>query len=231
MTAARKGLEMQTASPNWEDTEWSTANMLCFYARMKESQTAYGWLQNLFRRFMRENLMTVSFSSFGHRPETMTAQQTFDLRAEAYMNGYAYNHPEASAAELKAYWDNTIMGSNTIFSNEEFDGYKSGKTYDWLKQVTKTGVEHNHSVSFSKASDVSNLYVSLGYSGLDGVVKGTEQDKYYGRVNAESNIKPWLKIGTNTSYTYVRDEMPSGAVYNHALQKSKVCCAVIVSGR
>lgn len=162
----------------------------------------------------------VSFSSFGHRPETMTAQQTFDLRAEAYMNGYAYNHPEASAAELKAYWDNTIMGSNTIFSNEEFDGYKSGKTYDWLKQVTKTGVEHNHSVSFSKASDVSNLYVSLGYSGLDGVVKGTEQDKYYGRVNAESNIKPWLKIGTNTSYTYVRDEMPSGAVYNHALQKS-----------
>lgn len=60
MKAARKGLEMQTASPNWEDTEWSTANMLCFYARMKESQTAYGWLQNLFRRFMRENLMTVS---------------------------------------------------------------------------------------------------------------------------------------------------------------------------
>ena len=162
----------------------------------------------------------VSFSSMGHRPETMTAQQTFDLRAEAYMNGYAYNHPNASSDQLKNYWDNTIMGSNTIFSEEEFAGYRSGKTYDWLKQVTKTGIEHNHSVSFSKASDTNNLYVSLGYSGLDGVVKGTKQDKYYGRINAESTIKPWLKIGTNTSYTYVKDEMPDGSVYNNALQKS-----------
>lgn len=58
--AARKGLEIQTSAENWEDTEWSTANMLCFYARLKDGQTAYGWLQNLFRRFMRENLMTVS---------------------------------------------------------------------------------------------------------------------------------------------------------------------------
>lgn len=60
MKAARIGLEKQTASANWEDTEWSTANMLCFYARMKDAQVAYGWLQNLFKRFTRENLMTVS---------------------------------------------------------------------------------------------------------------------------------------------------------------------------
>ena len=60
MAAARKGLEMQTASANWEDTEWSTANMLCFYARLKDADASYGWLQNLFKRFTRENLMTVS---------------------------------------------------------------------------------------------------------------------------------------------------------------------------
>lgn len=60
MAAARKGLEIQTSDPNWEDTEWSTANMLCFYARMKDARTSYGWLQNLFKRFTRDNLMTVS---------------------------------------------------------------------------------------------------------------------------------------------------------------------------
>lgn len=58
--AAKKGLEIQTGSDNWEDTEWSTANMLCFYARLKEPSTAYGWLQNLFHVFTRDNLMTVS---------------------------------------------------------------------------------------------------------------------------------------------------------------------------
>lgn len=58
--ACRKSLESQTSDPAWEDTEWSTANMLCFYSRLKDADSAYGWLQNLFRRFMRENLMTVS---------------------------------------------------------------------------------------------------------------------------------------------------------------------------
>lgn len=58
--ACRRSLDTQTADPNWEDTEWSTANMLCFRARMKEADVAYGWLQNLFKRFTRENLMTVS---------------------------------------------------------------------------------------------------------------------------------------------------------------------------
>ena len=58
--ACRKSLESQTSDPAWEDTEWSTANMLCFYARLKDAGAAHGWLQNLFRRFMRENLMTVS---------------------------------------------------------------------------------------------------------------------------------------------------------------------------
>lgn len=57
---ARKGLALQTSSPNWEDTEWSTANMMCLHARMKDSEMAYGWLQNLFKTFTRENLMTVS---------------------------------------------------------------------------------------------------------------------------------------------------------------------------
>lgn len=58
--ACRKSLDTQTSDPAWEDTEWSTANMLCFRARTKEGDAAYKWLHNLYRRFMRENLMTVS---------------------------------------------------------------------------------------------------------------------------------------------------------------------------
>lgn len=58
--ACRKALDRQTSDPAWEDTEWSTANMLCFRARTKEGEAAHAWLQNLYKRFMRENLMTVS---------------------------------------------------------------------------------------------------------------------------------------------------------------------------
>lgn len=58
--ASLKGLQIQTSDPNWEDTEWSTANMLCYQARLKDAEAAHGWLQNLFNVFTRENLMTVS---------------------------------------------------------------------------------------------------------------------------------------------------------------------------
>ncbi len=58
--ASLKGLKIQTSDPNWEDTEWSSANMLCYHARLKDGETAYGWLQNLFNVFTRDNLMTVS---------------------------------------------------------------------------------------------------------------------------------------------------------------------------
>ena len=34
--------------------------MLCFYSRLKEPETAHNWLQEIFKRFTRENLMTVS---------------------------------------------------------------------------------------------------------------------------------------------------------------------------
>lgn len=58
--ASKRSLASQTSSPTWEDTEWSSGNMICFYSFLKEGDTAHNWLQSLFKRFTRENLMTVS---------------------------------------------------------------------------------------------------------------------------------------------------------------------------
>lgn len=69
MEAAKKSLAAQTASSGWEDTEWSTANMLCFHAFLKDGDRAHGWLQNLFKTFTRENLMTVSPKGVAGAPE------------------------------------------------------------------------------------------------------------------------------------------------------------------
>ncbi|MCM1109590.1 MAG: glycoside hydrolase family 95 protein [Clostridium sp.] len=60
MEAARLTIENQTSAPGWEDTEWSAANMLCFYSFLKDGDQAHNWLQDLYRNFTRENLMTVS---------------------------------------------------------------------------------------------------------------------------------------------------------------------------
>jgi alpha-L-fucosidase 2 len=58
--AAAKSVYRQLHSENWEDVEWSRANMACFYARLKNAAEAYGNIKGLLREFSRENLFTVA---------------------------------------------------------------------------------------------------------------------------------------------------------------------------
>lgn len=155
----------------------------------------------------------VSFSRMGHRPKTMNAQQIFDLRTQSFANGYMYNNPDA---DRQQYIDEVLMKSNIAFEDREFATYNAGKSYDWLDQVTRTGVQHNHTLSFSKATDTTNFYLSFGLNQLEGIMKGTDQQRYSGRINASADITKWLQVGTNTSFTYTHDNMTAGSVYSQA---------------
>ena len=58
--AARTTIEKRLAAKDWEDTEWSRANMICFYARLKDSEKAYDSVKQLLGKLSRENMFTVS---------------------------------------------------------------------------------------------------------------------------------------------------------------------------
>ncbi|NDW08583.1 glycoside hydrolase N-terminal domain-containing protein [Dysgonomonas sp. 520] len=58
--AAAKSVYRQLNSENWEDVEWSRANMVCFYARLKNAEEAYKNMKGLLVEFSRENLFTMS---------------------------------------------------------------------------------------------------------------------------------------------------------------------------
>lgn len=106
--------------------------------------------------------------------------------------------------------------SPLAFERREFLTHRLGKSYNWLDQVTRTGFEQNHALSFSKATDKTNVYLSFGLADLNGIMKGTEQRRYSGRANVSVDIKSWLRVGTNTSFTYTNDVMTDGQVYNQA---------------
>ncbi len=58
--AARKTIEDRLSSEGWEDTEWSRANMICYYARLKDAEEAYRSVKMLLGKLSRHNLLTVS---------------------------------------------------------------------------------------------------------------------------------------------------------------------------
>jgi alpha-L-fucosidase 2 len=58
--AAAKTIERRLAAEGWEDTEWSRANFMCYYARLKDADRAYGNLLGLYKVFARDNLFFVA---------------------------------------------------------------------------------------------------------------------------------------------------------------------------
>lgn len=156
----------------------------------------------------------VGFNKFSQMPETLNATQLFQLRTDAYANGYMKDNPNANRQD---YIDNTLMKTNIAFSQQEFDTYNSGRSFNWLDQVTRTGLQQNHSLGFSGGSDRGVFYLSFGYAGTKGLIEKTNQDKYTGRFNAEYDVKKWLKVGTNTGFTRTNDDIPSDDVYNKSL--------------
>lgn len=66
--ASRKTIENRLATPDWEDTEWSRANMICFYARLRDKQEAYASVQQLLGALTRENLLSVSPAGIAGAP-------------------------------------------------------------------------------------------------------------------------------------------------------------------
>lgn len=155
----------------------------------------------------------IGFQTYANTPKTMNTRQLFELRKEAYTNGYMQTNPDG---DVNAYVNDVIMGSNTVFADYEFDAYDNNKNYDWLDAVSRTGVQHNHVVSLSNGNDKGSYYISFGYTDNKGVIEKSEQEKYTGRINADQQIKSWLKVGTNTTFTRTENTLVDDGVMNRA---------------
>ncbi|HTJ50514.1 MAG TPA: SusC/RagA family TonB-linked outer membrane protein, partial [Cyclobacteriaceae bacterium] len=144
------------------------------------------------------------------------AKDMFDLRVDAYANTYMDANPTANR---QSYIDNVILNQapgNTIIGDYEFDTYNSGKSYNWLNKVTRQGAQQNHTMSFSKGTDEGSAYVSFNYINNKGLLDNSSFGRYSGRVNLDQNIKSWLKIGTNTTYTRSHETFIDGGVFSIA---------------
>lgn len=151
--------------------------------------------------------------TYANTPKTMGTKDLFELRKEAYVNGFKQVNPNG---DVDDYINNTVMGSNKVFADYEFEAYKNNTNSDWLDAVDRTGFQQNHAISFSNATDKGNFYLSLGYMDNKGIIKKSEQRKYTARINADHMIKSWLKVGTNTSFTRTENSLVDDGVMNRA---------------
>lgn len=151
---------------------------------------------------------------FKHMPR-LNAREIFELRTDAYANAYMDANPGADRQE---YINNSILDPNMsiAFAPYEFDTYNSGKSYNWLDEVTRDGAQQNHAVSFSKATDEGSYFVSFNYVNNKGLMENSDYNRITGRINLEQNVKPWLKVGTNTTYARSHEKYVQNGVFQIA---------------
>jgi len=103
------------------------------------------------------------------------------------------------------------MGSTTALPADLTD------QTNWYDETFQTALTQNYQVSISNATDKLNYYLSAGYTGEDGIIKVAYFERFNFRSNIENQIRPWLKIGANISYSdYKNNGIISGQGSNRA---------------
>ncbi|GAB4473766.1 MAG: TonB-dependent receptor [Thermoflexibacter sp.] len=93
---------------------------------------------------------------------------------------------------------NQIRAENNQQPQEEFrDVSLLGKGTDWQRQIFRTAPIVNHQIGLSGGKDKIQYYVSGGYFQQDGIIVGSNFDRYTIRLNLDNQAKDWLKIGTS----------------------------------
>lgn len=95
------------------------------------------------------------------------------------------------------------------------DFYGTANT-DWLDLVTRTGKSDNADLSVRGGSRASQYFISLGYTGNQGVVRGTDFQRLSGRMNLDNEITSKLRTQATFGYGYTVNNITNG-LYSQAL--------------
>ncbi|MEC4005472.1 TonB-dependent receptor [Flavobacterium sp. SUN052] len=72
-----------------------------------------------------------------------------------------------------------------------------GNGTNWQNEIYQTSIAKSHQIAFSGAKDGTNYYLSGGFLDQEGNIIGSGYKRYTMRLNLDSKVKDWLKVGTN----------------------------------
>jgi len=102
-----------------------------------------------------------------------------------------------------------------------------GKGTDWQDEVYRTAIAKSHQISFSGGKDATSYYLSGGFLDQQGTLLGSGYKRYTMRLNVDSKVKDWLKVGANigtgiTNETLTINQSFGGLISNTLLQQPDI---------
>ena len=140
---------------------------------------------------------------------------------EAYANN---NLAGARASALSKIWSSigyqtwtvptgqAVIGPDGRFNPYATPGYLASNGYylladDWNEQL-RNGLRQEYNLSISGGTNKFTYYLGASYLSDEGIIVGSNYDRFSTRLGVDYQAKPWLKVGTNLAYTYVNSGYP-----------------------
>lgn len=140
-------------------------------------------------------------SQFSNRYDMMNLQEYAQYLQDNYDLKYGAKDPE------------TLMQNPSVL----------GEGTDWQDELFQTAIGHSHQLSVNGGSDNTQYNISLGYMNSEGVMITTDYERINGRMNVESQVKKWLRMGMNIGVSRQNSHSVANIVNLKAKQSGASC--------
>lgn len=83
---------------------------------------------------------------------------------------------------------------------------------DWIKEITRTALYQNYSLSLTGKTDGGSYYSSFSYNDSEGIIKDSGQKRFTGRIKLDRQLFKWMKVGYNGSYTWRHNDETKSSI-------------------
>ena len=129
---------------------------------------------------------------------------------QAYLGYQVFNVPNGEQ----------LIGMDGKLNPKATLGYSDGTYYytpdNWTNELFENNARQEYNLNVSGATDKMNFYMSAGYLDDQGIVPNSGFQRYTARLKADYQVKPWLKLGGNMSFTHYdsREQDTEGGTSN-----------------
>ena len=110
--------------------------------------------------------------------------------------------------EYAEYYNDLVSVGEIGDSNPYYtDPSLLGTGTNWQDAIFRTALQHQHQVSVSGGSEKVQYYVSGSYMDQEGTIIGSNFNRFSLRSNLDAQVKSWLKMGINLSYSNTNDDL------------------------
>ena len=110
--------------------------------------------------------------------------------------------------DLQQYADYQLQISNDLGlpPNQRYlDPSLLGPGTDWQDEIFRTAGMSSHQLSVSGGSDKTTYAVSGGFFQQDGIIIGSDFNRYTARVSLDNQVKSWFKVGGSLAYAKTKE--------------------------